>query len=85
MAKSGGQAGNKNASHDKPWSNALRRALLEGNGKKLRAVADQLVAKAESGDVQAIKEIGDRLDGRPAQTIQGPASDGSLKIIHSVE
>lgn len=63
--------GNKNASHDKPWAAAVRRALLANDGKKLRAVAEKLVEKAEAGDVAALKEIGDRLDGKPAQAITG--------------
>lgn len=33
----------------------------------LRSIADSLIAKASEGDVQAIKEIADRLDGKPAQ------------------
>ena len=84
MAKRGAQLGNKNATHDKPWAAAIRRALLANDGQQLRAVADKLVEKAAAGDVQAIKEIGDRIDGKPAQTIQGPEKDGSLKIIHEI-
>lgn len=33
----------------------------------LRAIAASLLAKASEGDVQAIKEVADRLDGKPAQ------------------
>jgi hypothetical protein len=41
--------------------------LLEADGKvtkRLRAVARKLVERAEQGDVPAIKEIFDRVDGR---------------------
>lgn len=82
--KRGAPLGNKNGSSDKPWADALRRALLAGDGKKLRATAEKLISEAELGNVAALKEIGDRLDGKPAQTIQGPANDGSLKIIHEI-
>ncbi len=46
-------------------------ADADGNFKRLRSVAETLIAKAESGDVQAIKEIADRLDGKVAQAIIG--------------
>lgn len=39
--------------------------------QRLDRIADAVVAKAESGDVIAAKEIGDRLDGKPAQAITG--------------
>jgi hypothetical protein len=35
--------------------------------KRLRAIARKLLDKAESGDMQAIKEVADRTDGKPAQ------------------
>jgi hypothetical protein len=45
--------------------------------KALRRVAKALITKASDGDVSAIKEIGDRLDGRPTQAteISGPAGE----------
>ncbi len=56
---------------DKVWSDAIRIAVNEayedGDRKKLRALAEKLVAKALDGDMAAIREIGDRLDGKPAQ------------------
>jgi hypothetical protein len=36
----------------------------------LRIIADKLVAKAEAGDLQAIQQIGDLLDGRPSQAVE---------------
>jgi hypothetical protein len=43
--------------------------LLSG-GRRLRIIADKLAEKAEQGDLQAIQQIGDRLDGRPSQAIE---------------
>lgn len=37
--------------------------------KKLRALAEKAVALGLAGDVSAIREIGDRLDGKPAQSL----------------
>ena len=58
-----------NKGKDKPWADALRLAVMsEDNGiRKLRAIAEKCAQSAMSGDMQAIKEIGDRLDGKPAQ------------------
>ena len=56
---------------DKLWADAVRLAVTEkgpDGTRKLRALADKVVDLALQGDVQAIKEIGDRLDGKPHQT-----------------
>lgn len=67
----GAPIGNKNATKNKPWSDALTRALMAEDGKKLRALAERLVEKALEGDVPALREIGDRMDGKPTQAITG--------------
>lgn len=59
---------------EKTFANMLRVAISEAHaegGTKLRAVADALVTKAITGDVPAIKEIADRLDGKSIQGIEG--------------
>lgn len=54
----------------KPWQDALRMVVFE-KGKdgfmRLRKIAESCVAAAESGDMAAIQEIANRLDGRPVQ------------------
>jgi hypothetical protein len=53
--------------------NSFRLALLDvlaepsadGSGTRLRALALRLVAQAEAGDREAMREVLDRLDGRP--------------------
>lgn len=73
MAESGGQPGNKNAANAKAFYDGLRRALAR-DGKTveggLNKVCDQLVKAANDGQQWAIKEIADRLDGRPAQSLE---------------
>jgi hypothetical protein len=54
----------------KPFADMLRVALLSGGGRRLRVIADKLIAKAEEGDLQAIREVIDRLDGKAAQPIE---------------
>lgn len=64
--KSGGQPGNNNAGKSKDWEAAIRRALGK-NRLALERCAMALVRAAENGDMQALKELGDRLDGKPKQ------------------
>lgn len=59
-----------NKNKDKPWTEALRMTVFREDKqgrRRLLAIAEQCAAAAEAGDMQAIKEIGDRLDGKPAQ------------------
>ncbi len=69
---------------DKPFRDALRMEIAgaDGDFKRLRRIANALLEKAEAGDVSAIKEIGDRLDGKPAQMISGD-EDGA-PILHEI-
>jgi hypothetical protein len=55
---------------EKPFTDVLRVALLSGGGRRLRIIADKLAEKAEQGDLEAIKQVADRLDGRPPQAIE---------------
>jgi hypothetical protein len=45
--------------------------IRAGNDPRhLRAIARKLIEMAKGGDLQAIKEVGDRLDGKCAQVIE---------------
>jgi hypothetical protein len=71
--------GNQNAAKAKDWESALRYALANYASKELKVqrghalkkIAAAVVEKAISGDKDAWREIGDRLDGKPAQVIAG--------------
>lgn len=76
---------------DKLWADAVRLAVHregeDGDGKKrkrLSIIADKLARAAMDGDMQAIKEIGDRLDGRPAQAMQVTGSGEGGEFIHQI-
>ena len=43
--------------------------------KKLREIARMHIEKAVAGDMQAIKELADRLDGKPAQMLEHSGPD----------
>ena len=53
---------------DKLYREALRLELAAAGEdlKKLREIARVHIEKAAGGDMQAIKELADRLDGKPA-------------------
>lgn len=66
----------KGAWSDKAWRDAIRVAVMRAHedpkkGKKLAALADALVDAGLDGDVAALKEIGDRLDGKVPQAVTG--------------
>jgi hypothetical protein len=67
----GNPAGKKPGStKDKPYRDALRMeiaALREGDIRGLRVIARAHLNKCKDGEMAAIKELADRLDGKPAQ------------------
>jgi hypothetical protein len=69
MATRGGQPGNTNGTKGKLWLEALNRHVTQ-NPQALRAAASAIFKKAEEGDIAAIKEIGDRLDGKAVQAVE---------------
>lgn len=67
----GAPEGNTNSNiNNRLWANTIRRAVLAADATKLRAIADKLIDLAAEGDMQAIKELGDRLDGKSMQSIE---------------
>lgn len=67
---SGAPLGNENSKKDnRLWRNTIQRAIAQGNPDRLRRIAEALLDKAADGDMAAIKELGDRLDGKTAQQI----------------
>ena len=68
---------------EKTFANMLRVAIKEAHGEggdKLRAVAEALVTKALTGDVPAIKEIADRLDGKVPQAVVGDSEHDPIDV-----
>ena len=73
---------------DKPYREALRMELAAAGEdmKKLREIARVHIARCEAGDMQAIKELADRLDGKPAQMLEhsGPDSEPITKVVNEI-
>lgn len=73
---------------EKSFANMLRIAINEANedgGTNLRKVAEALVVKAMTGDVQAIKEVADRLDGKVPQAVVGDDDSDPINLVHRIE
>lgn len=83
--------GNQNAKQAKIWQQAIKRAVARrANGtidSGLDELADKLIALVATGDLPALKELGDRLDGKPHQSValDGDGEGGPLNIIQRVE
>src|ERR1700676_4930877 len=66
---------------------ALMREAEDGDGaptKKLHLIAGKLVEKAVAGDIQAIKEVCDRVDGKPTQPVNEDEAPPILTRIERV-
>lgn len=87
----GAPAGNQNAAKAKVWSAAIHRALerrVPGDQriKAIDELADKLIEECMLGNLGALQELGNRLDGKPAQslTVSGD-EDAPLMIKAMVE
>ena len=76
--KGGAPTGNQNGKKGKLFYDALRVALVQEDRKKLRNITEKLVKSAEDGEPWAVKEIMDRVDGKPIQSTEITGADGGL-------
>ncbi len=83
--------GNKNATKEKRWGSAITRVLARkasGRGVEggLEDAAEKLVDAALAGEQWALLELGNRVDGKAAQslTVAGD-EDSPLRTVHRVE
>ena len=73
--------GNKNSSkNNRAWGKVVKKLAIQEDAKRLHNVAEALFRKAEDGDIAAIRELGDRIDGKAEQTISGD-SDAPITIV----
>ena len=79
--------GNANAAKDKPWREALNRAMIRYDGGKenaLNLIADQTVKMAVAGEQWCVKEVADRMDGKSVQSTELTGKDGKDLIPESL-
>ncbi len=72
MAERGGQPGNTNGARGAEYRQALRRVMARRSGtvsEALIEIATKCIEAAMNGEQWAIKEIADRFDGKPAQSL----------------
>lgn len=80
----GAPEGNQNSSkNNRLWAETIKRAVTQSDSERLRRIAEALLVKAEDGDMSAIKELGDRLDGKASQAIEASIS-GELEVNHAL-
>ena len=75
---------------EKLFKGSLIRAINRRDSGKdpqaLEKIADKLLDQAMKGEISAIKELADRLDGKPAQAIVGGDDDDNpLVITHTLD
>lgn len=84
----GAPEGNQNAKKGKLFESALKRALARAGANVdggLNDLCDQLVAAGMNGEQWAIKEIADRIDGKPAQSVYVGDSEDNPHYVASDE
>lgn len=72
--------GNKNGTKPKMWADAIRRAAAQ-DPDQMRRIALKLLEMAEGGDISAMRELGDRLEGKPKQQIEASGTDGGPLMV----
>jgi hypothetical protein len=89
MADIGGQPGNQNAARGRVWRDAINRALAKRSGvdriAAIDALAEKLLANCDAGDMQALKELGDRLEGKAIQQTEVSGPEGGPVDVRRIE
>ena len=81
--KVGAPLGNNNGQKKRVWSLAIEKALENRSKgdqmKSLIELANALIAKCLEGDMVALKELGDRVEGRVHQSLE---LSGNVTVTH---
>ena len=76
--------GNQNAKKAKRWQKAIERALARESNDSIDAGLDRaattVVRSAFAGEQWALREIGERIDGKVPQAITGDADEDPIQI-----
>ena len=74
----GAPLGNKNSSKsNRLYADTIKRLNIQSEGKIAHDIAMALINKAKDGDISAIKEFGDRVDGKAVSTTELSGVDGA--------
>lgn len=92
MTWQAGESGNPGGRpKSKEWTEAIRRAVHTipeddpHRRKRLELLAEALVLKAQSGDVSALQEVGNRLEGKVPQALIGDSDEDPINVVTRIE
>lgn len=71
------EKGNKLGAKGRLFDGALRRAIAQDDGVRLRRAAESLLDAAAAGEAWAINQLADRLDGKAQQNVSVEHKDVS--------
>jgi len=77
----GAPIGNKNATKNRPITEALRRVLLAEDGKKLRELTEAIVKRSIESSDAAAREILERIEGKVPQQVDHGNADGEPFVV----
>lgn len=85
LLQMGAPIGNTNAAGtEKPFRDAITRACKQEDGKRLRRAAELLLDLAAQGESWAIKELADRLDGKPVANVDATVRGNLASLLASL-
>jgi len=74
----GAPLGNKNSSKsNRLYAETIKRINVQSEGQVAYDIAMALINKAKEGDISAIREFGDRVDGKSVSTTELSGIDGT--------
>jgi hypothetical protein len=74
----GAPKGNQNSSKsNRLYADTIKRINKQSEGEVAYAIAMALINKAKEGEIAAIKEFGDRVDGKSVATTELSGTDGT--------
>lgn len=88
MAESGAPEGNNNYKKGSVFNDALRRAIAQDDGMRIRTAAEKLLDLAAEGTPWAVRELADRTDGKAFQSVQitGDVENPlAVKVTHGMD
>ena len=79
------QRNNKNSSKEnRVWAKVIRKLAVQEDHKRIHKVAEALFKEAEAGNIAAVKELGDRLDGKSTEYIH-QEGETTVKVITGID
>lgn len=73
--------GNNHGAKSRLFDGALRRAIAQDDGERLRRAAEKLLDEAAEGKPWAIAQLADRLDGKADQTVNVNRNVESMSLV----